>query len=244
MKRPSPRSIVAVALAVAIAAPLAACGVPSSGSFEAFNDDEFGFNQTSSTTTTSATDSSAPAPSTTVPETTSTIATEPVTLYFLAGNQATSVSIALARPASPQQVVSALVAGPPAGQVGTGLRTALARSVEPTATNARGGVVVDVPAGFFEGIPPADQRLAVAQIVLTLTDRGGIGTVQFTLDGAPLAVPKGTGASAQPGEAVYRDDYASLLATEQAPTATSPDLVTTSSALASLGGPPNSTGNP
>ena len=207
---------------------VAGCGVPSSSDFQAFNANDvrgFGVEGTTTTTTASPGDTSL-ASSTTVEITTTTIATEPVTLYFLAGNRLSSVSIALARPASPVQVLAALVSGPPAGQVGTGLRSALPISVKLGVADARGGVVVDVPVGFFERIPnPPDQRLAVAQVVLTLTERGGIGAVQFTQEGTPIAVPLGTGVSAQPGAVLYRDNYASLLGIDPAPT-TDPGVTT------------------
>ncbi len=41
--------------------------------------------------------------------------------------------------------------------------------------------------------------------------RPGIGQVSFTLDGEPLAVPKLGNVLSDPGEAVARSDYESLL---------------------------------
>jgi spore germination protein GerM len=55
-----------------------------------------------------------------------------------------------------------------------------------------------------------EQLLAIAQLVCTLTHRPGVGLVSFTLDGAPVDVPRGDGSlTAGP---VSRDDYADLLA--------------------------------
>jgi hypothetical protein len=212
------------ALVVAGALLVASCGVPRSSSFEAFDDEnELGFGQTTSTSTTSTT---VPSPTSTVGATTTTIDTESVTLYFLVGTHLSSVSIALARPATPLQVVSALAAGPPAGPVGPGLRSALPFRAELGVESTRGGVIVSVPEGFFGSIQPADQRLAVAQIVLTLTERGGVGTVQFQQGSMPIVVPKGSGVSTAPGEAVYRDDYLNLLTPDQVSPATTASAAT------------------
>jgi spore germination protein GerM len=54
-----------------------------------------------------------------------------------------------------------------------------------------------------------DQRLAVAQLVCTLTGQPGVGPVVFTLDGASIEVPRGDG-SLTSGP-VSRDDYSQLL---------------------------------
>ncbi len=54
-----------------------------------------------------------------------------------------------------------------------------------------------------------DRRLAVAQIVYTLTARPGVGQVSFTLEGAPVDVPRADGSLvARP---VSRDDHTAAL---------------------------------
>ena len=74
-------------------------------------------------------------------------------------------------------------------------------------TNNNAGVaVVELPTGFFDTIPVADQRLAVAQIVLTLTDSRGIGQVQFN-----VPVPRPSGALAPAGQPLSRNDYLALV---------------------------------
>jgi spore germination protein GerM len=53
----------------------------------------------------------------------------------------------------------------------------------------------------------------VAQIVLTLTSRPGIGQVLFSVDGVPTGVPRGRGDLAGPLTPVTFDDYSSLVVT-------------------------------
>ena len=65
--------------------------------------------------------------------------------------------------------------------------------------------------------------MAIAQIVLTLTRRPGIGQVQFTLDGEPLAVPERDNVQTVPGALVSRNDYQSLLLEPNAETETTPE---------------------
>jgi hypothetical protein len=54
-----------------------------------------------------------------------------------------------------------------------------------------------------------EQLLAVAQLVCTLTGQPGVGPVSFTLEGAPVDVPRGDGSLTS--APVSRDDYADLL---------------------------------
>ena len=64
----------------------------------------------------------------------------------------------------------------------------------------------------YELVPPDEQLPAVAQIVLTLTQRPGIGQVSFTLDGERLRVRLGNGQTTDvAGQPVSADDYAVLL---------------------------------
>jgi spore germination protein GerM len=49
----------------------------------------------------------------------------------------------------------------------------------------------------------------VGQFVLTLTDLRGVGSVQFTVDGAPAAVPTPTGESSD--EPIFREQFLELV---------------------------------
>jgi spore germination protein GerM len=139
------------------------------------------------------------------PDTTS--ATERVSLCFVEGETLSSVDVALDPPVALDDVVSALN-DPPAVD-DRALRTVIAdpplvREVRLAAGVAR----VDLrPA--VSALGGDDQALAIAQVVCTLTARPGVGLVSFTLEGAPVDVPRGDG-SVTSG-AVSRDDYAELL---------------------------------
>jgi len=68
-------------------------------------------------------------------------------------------------------------------------------------------------AGFLSELEPLDQRLAIAQIVLTLTRRPGIGQVLFVVDEVEIQVPRGAGDLTAKGATVTYDDYLSVLST-------------------------------
>ena len=147
--------------------------------------------------------------------TSTTIVTEQVVLYFVDGRTLTDVSRDLARgpsPSSPLRVVTALLDGPPPGEFGIGLRSLLTDDlVNSVVASGTGFVTVDLAGEAFQRIDPADQRSAIGQLVLTLTERPGIGQVRFTLDGEPMRVPRRDGLQSEPGESVSRLDYQSLL---------------------------------
>jgi spore germination protein GerM len=225
---------VAVALLASAAALTAACGVGGDGELQQIGSDDLnGLDQTTTSTTTTTT---TVAPTATMPAgttsttsaTTSPIATEPVELYFVAGGVLESVSQELTRGVTPSRVLTALESGPPPPDVGIGLTSdipvGLIRNVTPSST---GIATVDLVGDLFEDIPGGvEQRRAIAQIVLTLTRRQGIGQVSFTLDGEPLAVPKLDNVLSDQGEAVARSDYESLL--DQADVfTTAPPMTTT-----------------
>jgi spore germination protein GerM len=202
-------------MAVALAVVVAACGIRGDGPVQRIPNDSVPFGladtTTSSTTTTS----------TTLPEQTSTsgptttLVTEQVQLYFVDGGQISPLPIPLVSPASLNQVLFALQEGPPSSAPVAGLRTALP-STDVTITAGQDGTgvaTVDLPADFFEIVTGLDQRLAVAQIVLTLANRPGVGQVRFTQSGEPAVVQRGSGALAEPGEPLAVRDFASLLDT-------------------------------
>ena len=115
----------------------------------------------------------------------------------------------LPSPVSLGDVVAALVAGP-TSEVGRDLRTALSEELVEDA-DTRGGVATVAVTKSFKDLATSEQRLAVAQLVVTLTGRPGVGQVSFTIDGEPVPVPTGDGLLA--GRPVSRDDFTSLLAT-------------------------------
>ncbi|MEX0848471.1 MAG: GerMN domain-containing protein [Ilumatobacteraceae bacterium] len=202
-----------VSITIAVTAATAACGVPQSSEFEPIGRENIQFDMDATTTTSSSTVPPTTIDATTSTQlvTTSTISTEDVLIYFVAGSQINPVTLPLARPASASQVMAKLLEGPPTGDIGTGLRSTILPGAQITVTKASGVGIIDLPAGIFDAMPSRDQRLFFAQIVLTIGRLGGIGPVQFTLAGVPTRVQRGDGTTTEPGDAVTVDDYAVLL---------------------------------
>ena len=89
-----------------------------------------------------------------------------------------------------------------------------------------GVATVELPLGFFEQIPQEDQLLAIGQLVLTITEVGGIGQVLFVQNGSPLPVPRrGGGGLTDGSEPLAHRDYEELL---NAPATTTTTTSTTS----------------
>jgi len=208
-------------LAAAIAALTGGCGIGGGGNLQQIGSEDLaGLDQTTtSTTTTIAATTTTTAPvntaagtTTSAATTTSTIATEPVELYYVAGGVLESVTQDVFRGISNFGVLRALESPPPA-DVAVGLTSVLPIGVTRGVTESGTGVAtVDLFGEIFENIEGGDeQRQAVAQIVLTLTRRPGIGQVRFTLDGEPIPVAKRGNVLSEPGEPVSRLDYESLL---------------------------------
>lgn len=196
---------------------VASCGLSDDSGFIPFDpaDDRFGLSQTTSSTSTvppTTPDSVVSATTTTIVEqTTTTIATELVDVFFVSGSRLTAVATPLPAEPSLGQVLAALVEGPPPGALGAGLRSALPLGVEVLAEQAGGRATVDLPSEYFDEVPITDQRFVFAQLVLTLTDRPGIGQIVFLSAGEPMRVYRGDASLTDPGEPVSRDDYARLL---------------------------------
>lgn len=110
-------------------------------------------------------------------------------------------------------VIDLLLEGASEEETAAGLRSGL--SVDATGdllgqvSLARGVATVDLSEAFAELTSEA-QLEAIAQLVLTLTDRPGVGQVAFTLEGSSIDVPRGDGTVT--GGAVTRGDYRDLTA--------------------------------
>jgi hypothetical protein len=214
-------STVGAVLALVVVA--SSCSVSGDGQLEQIDSaDLFGLDETStSTTTTTTTLPTTTLPTTVTPTspaepsiagTTTTVATEQVDLYFVDGTRLAPVPVDLVRGPTPSRVVAALLAGPQGGPAGVGLRSKLPEDLVNTVVESGTGfVTVDLVGDALQRIDPIDLRAAIGQLVLTLTERPGVGQVRFTLDGVPLRVPRLDGLQSEPGEAVSRQDYASLL---------------------------------
>jgi spore germination protein GerM len=117
----------------------------------------------------------------------------------------------LVSPATPTQVLDTLLQGIRGEEASTGLRSALPTRFAATVDTRRGVALISASAPFLSDLSPTDQRLAIAQIVLTLTRRPGIGQVSFRVDGTEIAVPRGAGDLTAAGGTVTFDDYTVLV---------------------------------
>jgi len=210
------RRLTSITMCLMTFASLLSCTVPDSGSVQPVAPENIPYELNTptslaiATTTTTSTTIEIPLESTT---TTSTIPVEPVNLFFIAGNQVIPIERSILSPATPTQVLLALSEGLPEGDIAVGLRNALPTDFLVFVEAQRGVATVELSKTFSSEIPGADQRLAVAQIVLTLTRRSGIGQVAFTTNGRPQIVPRGRGDLTTASQLVTCEDYANLLPT-------------------------------
>jgi hypothetical protein len=189
----------------ALCVVLTACAVPNSGSVKEVNPTNIPFELNSPETS---------LPSTTipilVPTTVGGTSYETADLFFVKASSLVRIRLEIPSPTDLQGVFAALIVGlpdPAHSKVKTLLPAAFAANVEVV-----GGVAnVNSKRGSLESIKPNEQRLAIAQIVLTLTSQPGIGQVTFSVGGKPIGVPRGRGDIAGVGTPVTFDDYKMLI---------------------------------
>jgi hypothetical protein len=187
-----PRALIAF---VVVSAALGSCSVGGQGHAKVADDDAVPFGLL---------DENAPS---LVPSPTAAV-TQPVAACFVTDNRLEVVSIALDPPVQLKDIIAALTR-PPANAPGSP-RTAIGDPpIVRTVRLEAGTAHVDLQPSVAD-LGGQEQLLAVAQLVCTLTGRPGVGQVSFTLDGAPVDVPRGDGSLTN--EPVSRDDYAALLA--------------------------------
>lgn len=191
---------------------LMGCSVPASSGFEGIPPSEipFDLNAPSTTalaTTTTTTTTLDPNLETEKPE----VVSEIVDLYFVSSNNVVKTQRNITSPATATQTLESLIAGPPNDGTSVGLRSALPNLFTATVDVVRGVATVNAASSFLNNLSPGDQKLAIAQIVLTLTSRPGIGQVLFSVDGSPIPVPRGRGDLAPAGRSVSFDDYTNLI---------------------------------
>jgi spore germination protein GerM len=225
-----------VVITLVFAAVIVACGIPDNGQVASIRPRDLrNLGDTIPPTTTSTTPPSTiePTTSTTIVDPSTTIATDEVTLYFISGGQLQGYPRVLAKPVTTNSVLSALQDGRPPGDVGVGIRSALPTKeqalIKAGNDDLSGVATIELPPGFFEQILPEDQLFAIGQIVLTVTEVGGIGQVLFTQNGLPLPVPRGPsgGLSGDGTEPLSRRDYQELLNAPVPTTTTTTSTTTT-----------------
>ena len=184
---------------------LASCAVPKSGAVDEVNPSDIPFGLNSPET-------SSPSTTTTlvVQTTVAGTAYEKADLFFVENSSLIRVQLEIPSPTNLQGVFVALVTGlpdPAHSKARTLLPPAFAANIDVV-----GGVAnVNSASGYLDSIKPNEQRLAIAQIVLTLTSQPGIGQVTFSVGGKPIGVPRGRGDIAGAGIPVTFDDYKMLI---------------------------------
>lgn len=191
---------------------LGGCSVPASSGFEGIPSSEIPFDlnapsTTAATTTSTTTTTVGPDVTPVEPE----VVSEIVDLYFLSSKNVVKTQRNITSPATATQTLGSLIAGPPNDGTAVGLRSALPNLIVATVDVVRGVATVNAVSPFLSNLSPGDQNLAIAQIVLTLTSRPGIGQVLFSVDESLIAVPRGRGDLAPAGHSVSFDDYTNLI---------------------------------
>lgn len=186
-----------------------ACGVPDEGRFVPLEASEIP--DVLVATSVASTDASVEREEVDVTTTVVEILYDDVELYFVSANRVVRSQRLIVSPATPTQVLDTLLTGLDDATQDAGLRSALPRGMTATIDVRRGVARVSAASPFLSELEPLDQRLAIAQIVLTLTRRPGIGQVIFNVDGADIPVPRGAGDLTSPGSAVTYDDYLAVL---------------------------------
>jgi hypothetical protein len=123
-------------------------------------------------------------------------------IYLVVNDRLVAVDRTLPVGGTPAELLGLVVDGPAAAEEELGITTAVPTGTIAAVDEDRGVAVVDLTAEFGD-IRSADQPLALAQIVYTLTAQPGIGGVRFTLEGQDIEVPLPDGTSA---ETLARDD--------------------------------------
>ena len=180
---------------VAAGTILAGCGVPAEARAQIIAEDALPFGLAATSTT---------APHVAVFD--PIITTESVDLYFTSDKGFVRVARDVTTPLFLLNVVDALAAEP--NDATNNFRSAVGPD-DVRGVSVRAGVAsVQLDESFLD-LPTAEQRLAVAQLVLTLTARPGIGQIDFVVGDEPVQVPRADGTLAK--GAVSRDDFLELL---------------------------------
>lgn len=126
------------------------------------------------------------------------------------------------REAIPRAVVEALVNARPDALGRSDLINAIPPNMEVRAADVRSGGVLDLDLTELATVEGSLQRLAVAQLVFSLTQlvEPRVDAVRFLVDGQPVAVPVERG-TAPAGQPVSRADDPTMLSTLRARTPTS-----------------------
>jgi spore germination protein GerM len=183
----------AVAL-LAVASTLAGCGVPTDSSPQDVASDDL------------------PAALRNVPATSTTVEPGPRDLaivYWIRGEKLVRSVAPVTEPATVRSVLDVLQQGPVPGQAKAGDRSALDGTSLIRRVSIAGRMAVIDLAPSFANLLPSDQVLALAQLVLTATERPEISDVRLTVGGEVTQLPRADGSlTTAPLEAA---DYRALV---------------------------------
>lgn len=206
MSRASLRPRVLVML-VAVAIAVVGCGVQDDAEPRALPPQDVPFNLLATSTTTTTARASV------VPE-------APVAVFLVDNEtgQLVQVERQIPAPASAREALRELLEGPTEEELARGLRSSVARSTRLLDIEGPVDGVVTVDLSDLSGIAGQGQRMALAQVVFTVTADPQINRVLFKFEGRLSEVPDGQGESI--GGPVGRSDFATF--DPNAPTTTVP----------------------
>lgn len=150
---------------------------------------------------------------TTTPPAAGGVADVTVCLVGRDGRLATAVR-QVESPVSADIALASLADPPSATERTAGLTSALTADLAVVDTSVEAGVATVELSGAFTEALAADQLVAIAQIVCTLTAQAGIGQVRFEIANTAVNVPRGDGSTTS--EPVSRQDYPQLMPTSPA----------------------------
>lgn len=132
-----------------------------------------------------------------------------IDVFFLDRDQERLVPVTRrVRSAGVQSIVAELEAGPSDAESSLGLHSALTDVEVISTVDVDGSTATVDLAGSFTELSGADQLTAIAQLVLSLTQRPGIDQVAITVDGDRVEVPRADGTLTS--DALDRRDYESI----------------------------------
>jgi spore germination protein GerM len=144
-------------------------------------------------------------PTTTLPQKTVATRRYAFVVYFEGRDGVVPVVRSASEPPNPKTVGVALLTGPTQDEADVGMRSAIpSAAIRGFGRPVRSTVTVDITQPFTE-VSGSEQKIALAQIVLTLTLLKGVKQVRFLLDGEPVSVPRSNGTLTR--APVRRSDY-------------------------------------
>jgi hypothetical protein len=209
-----------------------ACGLQTDSEALLYDDIPYGLAQTSTTSTSIPAVVEPPGTSTTtIPENQRTV---DVVYVRRISRELESIKVDLPIPVSGRDLLDQL-SSPPIGAQ-PDLQTEVSRNLVLSVAVDRGIATVNLSRTAINQLGSAQQRRAIAQIVLTMTlftsDEGGIGQVVFLVSGEPISVYVPLlEANSDPGQPVAWTDFSQLLVGVAAPKTTSTTTTTTQSAV-------------